>query len=51
MLQIRDIEVLSSVARYYTLSRAQINQIHFPTGSRWPHHTPSAPRASRKRGS
>jgi hypothetical protein len=30
MLQIRDIEVLKSVARYYTLTRAQINRLHFP---------------------
>jgi len=31
MLQLRDIEVLASVARYYTLTRAQINHLHFPT--------------------
>src|SRR6266436_4216077 len=31
MLQIRDIEVMASVARYYTLTRAQINRLHFPT--------------------
>src|SRR5437660_12743392 len=31
MLQIRDIEVIASVARYYTLTRAQINRLHFPT--------------------
>ena len=31
MLQIRDIEVLASVARYYTLTRAQVNRLHFPT--------------------
>jgi hypothetical protein len=31
MIQLRDIEVLASVARYYTLTRAQINRIHFPT--------------------
>lgn len=30
MLQIRDIEVVASVARYYTLTRAQINRLHFP---------------------
>ncbi len=30
MLQLRDIEVLASVARYYTLTRAQINRLHFP---------------------
>jgi hypothetical protein len=31
MLQIRDIEVIASVARYYTLTRSQINRLHFPT--------------------
>ena len=31
MLQLRDIEVMASVARYYTLTRAQINCLHFPT--------------------
>lgn len=31
MLQLRDIEVLASVARYYTLTRGQINRLHFPT--------------------
>jgi hypothetical protein len=31
MLQIRDIEVIASVTRYYTLTRAQINRLHFPT--------------------
>ncbi len=30
MLQIRDIEIIASVARYYTLTRAQINRLHFP---------------------
>lgn len=30
MLQLRDIEVIASVARYYTLSRGQINRLHFP---------------------
>lgn len=30
MLQLRDIEVLVSVARYYTLTRGQINRLHFP---------------------
>lgn len=30
MLQVRDIEILASVARYYTLTRAQVNRIHFP---------------------
>src|SRR5438309_2425231 len=30
MLQLRDLEVLSSVARYYTLTRGQINRLHFP---------------------
>jgi len=33
MLQLRDIEVISSVVRYYTLTRAQINRLHFPTDS------------------
>lgn len=31
MLQLRDIEIIASVARYYTLTRAQINRLHFPT--------------------
>ena len=31
MLQLRDIEVMASVARYYTLTRGQINRLHFPT--------------------
>ena len=31
MLQLRDIEVIASVARYYTLTRGQINRLHFPT--------------------
>src|SRR5437763_6985198 len=31
MLQLRDTEVIASVARYYTLTRAQINRLHFPT--------------------
>lgn len=31
MLQLRDIEVMASVARYYTLTRAQINRLHFPS--------------------
>ena len=30
MLQLRDIEVMASIARYYTLTRLQINRIHFP---------------------
>jgi Replication-relaxation len=30
MLQLRDIEVLASVARYYTLTRSQVNRLHFP---------------------
>lgn len=30
MLQHRDIDVLASVARYYTLTRTQINRLHFP---------------------
>lgn len=29
MLQLRDIEVIASVTRYYTLTRAQINRLHF----------------------
>jgi predicted transcriptional regulator len=29
----RDLEVLQSVARYYTLTRGQINRLHFPTDS------------------
>lgn len=28
--QLRDVEVIASVARYYTLTRAQINRLHFP---------------------
>ncbi len=31
MLQLRDTDVLASVARYYTLTRSQINRLHFPT--------------------
>ncbi|MDP9025377.1 MAG: replication-relaxation family protein [Candidatus Eremiobacteraeota bacterium] len=31
MFQLRDIDVLESVARYRTLTRAQINRLHFPT--------------------
>lgn len=31
MLQIRDIELMASVVRYYTLTRSQINALHFPT--------------------
>jgi len=31
MLATRDIELLASVARYYTLTRKQINWLHFPT--------------------
>jgi hypothetical protein len=31
MLQLRDIEVIASVARYYTLTRGQINRLHFPS--------------------
>lgn len=31
MLQLPDIEVIASVARYYTLTRGQINRLHFPT--------------------
>jgi hypothetical protein len=30
MIQLRDIDVVGSVARYYTLTRAQINRLHFP---------------------
>ncbi len=30
MLQLRDIDLIASVARYYTLTRAQINRLHFP---------------------
>jgi Replication-relaxation len=30
MLQLRDLDVLASVARYYTLTRSQINRLHFP---------------------
>lgn len=31
MIVLRDIEVIASVARYYTLTRAQINRLHYPT--------------------
>ena len=31
MIVLRDIEVIASVARYYTLTRAQINKLHYPT--------------------
>ena len=31
MLQLLDIEVISSVTRYYSLTRGQINRLHFPT--------------------
>ena len=31
MLQLRDLEVIASVARYYTLTRGQINRLHFVT--------------------
>lgn len=31
MVPTRDIELLASVARYYTLTRKQINALHFPT--------------------
>src|SRR5437762_3337955 len=31
MLQLRDIEIIASVARYYTLTRGQINRLHFPS--------------------
>lgn len=31
MLTTRDIEVLKSVARYYVMTRGQINRLHFPT--------------------
>ena len=30
-VRLRDIEVLASVARYYTLTRGQINRLHFPS--------------------
>lgn len=30
MLQPRDLDILASVARYYTLTRTQINRLHFP---------------------
>src|SRR5207302_1151744 len=33
MLQLRDIEVLASVARYYTLTRGQMNRLHVATDS------------------
>jgi hypothetical protein len=31
MLQLRDIEVIATVARYYTVTRSQINLLHFPS--------------------
>ena len=30
MLTNRDLQVIQSVAHYYTLTRAQINRLHFP---------------------